>query len=56
MAFREPTDKYARATLTIIIGILILMLAGIAFLVRAYGIAATEPGVEGYQSVLSQLI
>jgi hypothetical protein len=56
MAFREPTNKCARATLTIIIGILILMLAGIAFLVRAYGIAATEPGVQGYQSILSQLL
>ena len=56
MAFREPTDKYARLTLTIIIGILILMLLGIAFLVPAYGIAATDPGMPGYDSVLSQLL
>ena len=56
MAFREPSDKYARLTLTIVIAILILMLGGIAFLVRAYGIAATPPGQEGYESVLSQLI
>jgi amino acid transporter len=56
MAFREPADKYARMTLTIVIGILILMLGGIAFLVRAYGIAATAPGQQGYESVLSQLI
>jgi amino acid transporter len=56
MAFRNPSDKYARLTLTIVIAILILMLGGIAFLVRAYGIAATPPGQEGYESVLSQLI
>jgi amino acid transporter len=56
MAFREPATKTARTTLTIIVGILILMLAGLAFLVRAYGIAATLPGERGYESVLSQLI
>ena len=56
MAFREPTDKYAKQTLTIIIAILILMLLGIAYLVPAYGIAATDPGAPGYQSVLSQLL
>src|SRR3954452_22582950 len=32
------------------------MLAGIAFLCRAYGIGATEPGRPGYQSILSQLV
>ncbi len=56
MAFREPASETARRTLTIIIGILILMLAGIAFLARAYGIAATPPGEAGYDSVLSQLL
>jgi amino acid transporter len=56
MAFRDPTDKYAKRTLTIIIGILIVMLLGIAFLVPAYGIAATDPGLPGYDSVLSQLL
>jgi amino acid transporter len=56
MAFREPTDKYAKLTLTIIIGILMAMLLGIAYLVPAYGIAATDPGAAGYQSVLSQLL
>src|SRR5271166_1980787 len=56
MAFREPTDKYAKQTLTIIIAILIVMLLGIAYLVPAYGIAATDPGKPGYQSVLSQLL
>ncbi len=55
-AFREPTVKNAQRTLTVIIGLLIVMLAGIAFLVRAYGIAATDPGSVGYQSVLSMLV
>lgn len=54
-AFREPRVKSAQATLTTIIGLLILMLAGIAYLARAYGISATPPGQPGYQSVLSQL-
>jgi len=56
MAFHEPTDKYARRTLTIIIAILMVMLLGIAYLVPAYGIAATDPGAPGYDSVLSQLL
>ena len=55
-AFREPTAKNAQRTLTIIIGLLIVMLAGIAYLVRAYGIAATVPGQAGYESVLSMLL
>jgi hypothetical protein len=53
-AFREPQVKNARATLATIIGILILLLAGIAYLCRVYRIAATNPG-PGYQTVLSQL-
>src|SRR6202048_942524 len=56
MAFRDPTYKYARLTLTIIIAILMVMLVGIACLVPAYGVAATVPGEQGYQSVLSQLL
>jgi amino acid transporter len=55
-AFREPTARNARRTLTVIIGLLIVMLAGIAWLVRAYGIAATDPGAKGYESVLSMLV
>ena len=54
-AFREPVIPTARRTLTIIIAILIVLLAGIAYLVRAYAIAATYPGQPGYQSVLSML-
>src|SRR5262245_35884049 len=55
-AFREPAVDNARRTLTAIIAILIVLLAGIAFLARAYHVAATEPGVAGYESVLSQLV
>ena len=56
MAFKEPATKTAQRTLTIIIALLILMLGGIAFLVRAYHIAATDPGAVGYQSVISMII
>ncbi|HLK48972.1 MAG TPA: APC family permease [Bryobacteraceae bacterium] len=55
-AFREPPVQSAQRTLTAIIGILILMLAGIAWLARAYHIGASEPGVPGYESLLSQLL
>jgi len=56
MAFKEPASVTARFTLTLVIGILTVMLAGIAFLCNAYGVAATPPGEAGYQSVLSQLL
>ena len=56
MAFKEPAAKTAQRTLTIIIALLIVMLGGIAFLVRAYHIAATDPGAVGYQSVISMII
>jgi amino acid transporter len=54
-AFREPVVKTAQRTLTAIVAILIALLAGIAYLVRAYHIGATPPGEPGYQSLLSQL-
>ena len=54
-AFREPAIAQARRTLTAIIALLAIMLAGIAYLCRAYGIGATEPGQPGYDSILSQL-
>ncbi|HYB60750.1 MAG TPA: APC family permease [Methylomirabilota bacterium] len=55
-AFREPTVRNAQRTLTVIIGFLIVLLAGIAYLARAYGIMATDPGKPGYQSVISMLV
>ncbi len=54
-SFRDPKVKHARRTLSVIIFILVLFLAGIACLCRAYQIGATQPGEVGYQSVLSQL-
>jgi amino acid transporter len=55
-AFREPGVKNAQRTLTVIIFLLAILLAGISYLVKIYGIAATDPGQPGYQSLLSMLI
>jgi amino acid transporter len=55
-AFREPAVKNAQRTLTVIIFILAILLAGISYLVKAYGIPATDPGQPGYQSLLSMLL
>jgi amino acid transporter len=55
MAFRDPTRKNAKITLTIIIVLLTILLLGIAVLCRAYHIAATPPDQPGYESVLSEL-
>lgn len=54
-AFRQPVVDTARRTLTLIVAILILLLLGVAYLVWAYGIAATDPGSPGYQSILSMM-
>jgi amino acid transporter len=53
--FRQPTVPNAQRALTLIIAILVVLLAGIAVLCRIYGIGATEPGTDGYESVLSEL-
>jgi len=53
--FKPPTIRHAERTLTIIIGILVILLGGIAYLCSAYEIGATDPGSSGYQSILSQL-
>jgi amino acid transporter len=54
-AFQEPVVKTAQRTLTVIIVVLAVMLAGIAFLAHVYHVAATPDG-PGYQSVLSQIV
>jgi amino acid transporter len=54
-AFREPTGPTAQRTLTVIIALLMMLLAGIAWLAKAYGIGATDP-VNNYESVLSMLL
>jgi amino acid transporter len=54
-AFRDPREKYGHRTLTAVVGILALLLAGIAYLASRYGIGAMKQTQPGYQSVLSQL-
>jgi len=54
--FRQPKVRLARRTLTLIVVVLVFLLAGLAWLVRAYGITATVPGEAGYQSVVSQVV
>jgi amino acid transporter len=55
-AFRQSAADNARTTLTVIIFVLAILLGGISYLVKVYGIAATNPGMPGYQSLLSMLI
>ena len=55
-AFREPTVKNAQRTLTAIVGILALLLVGIAYLAEAYRVGATDPTGRNYESVVSQLV
>jgi amino acid transporter len=55
MAFRDPTTRNARRSLTVIIVLLTVLLAGIATLCHFYNVGATDPNSPGYQSVLSQI-
>ena len=52
-AFKEPRSKKANQALTVIITILIILLAGLAYVAKAYHITAMEPNDPAYQSVLS---
>ncbi|MBV9151353.1 MAG: APC family permease [Alphaproteobacteria bacterium] len=54
-AFRDPTVTYAHRTLTAIVVLLGLLLAGIAYLANAYHTMAMDQTQPGYQSLLSQL-
>lgn len=54
-AFREPVIARAHRTLGAVCGFLGLLLAGITYVARGYGIAAMDQTKSGYQSVLSQL-
>jgi len=56
MAFGEPRVKRAQRTLTVIIGILMVLLFGIAYLAKAYQVMPMEPDATGYQSLLSLLV
>ncbi len=52
-AFKEPRSHRANTALTFIIGMLILLLLGLAYIARAYGVTAMDPDATNYQSVLS---
>ncbi len=52
-AFKQPRSKNANRTLTVIIAILIVLLFGLSYVARAYGITAMNPDARSYQSVLS---
>jgi amino acid transporter len=54
--FAEPRVKRAERALTIIVATLGVLLAGIAYLSRAYHIGAMDQSQRGYQSVLSQMV
>jgi amino acid transporter len=54
--FKKPAERGARRTLALIVTILMVLLAGIAFLCVTYGITATPPGEQGYQSIVSQVV
>jgi amino acid transporter len=56
MAFGEPRVKRAQRTLTVIIGILMVLLFGIAYLAKTYRVMPMDPDVAGYQSLLSLLV
>src|SRR5271154_5540421 len=56
MAFREPRSRNAQYALTVIIGILIVLLYGTAWLTKHYQIMAMDPDQVGYQSLLSLLV
>ncbi|HKO19097.1 MAG TPA: APC family permease [Acidobacteriaceae bacterium] len=55
-AFREPRAKNAQGALTVIIGMLIVLLYGTAWLAVKYHIMAMDPSEHGYQSLLSLIV
>jgi amino acid transporter len=56
MAFREPRTRNAQRALTVIMGTLVVLLFGTAWLARKYGIMAMNPDIRGYQSLLSLIV
>jgi amino acid transporter len=56
MAFGEPRVKRAQRALTIIIGILMVLLFGIAYLAKSYHVMPMDPDAAGYQSLVSLLV
>ena len=56
MAFREPRVRNAQMALTVIMGTLVVMLFGTAWLAKQYGIMAMDPAQPGYQSLLLLIV
>ncbi|MGH9595894.1 MAG: APC family permease, partial [Edaphobacter sp.] len=54
-AFKEPRAKKAQISLTVIIGILVVLLFGTTYLAKAYGITAMEQDAHHYQTMVSIL-
>jgi amino acid transporter len=52
-AFKAPKSKHANQALTVIIALLIVLLAGLAYVAKAYGVSAMDSNDPAYQSVLS---
>jgi amino acid transporter len=52
-AFKEPRSKRANQTLTVIIFVLMILLMGLSYVAKAYGVTAMDPDASNYQSVLS---
>src|SRR5215472_13689752 len=52
-AFREPKAQRANRTLTVIIFVLVILLYGLSYVAKAYGVTAMDPDAANYQSVLS---
>jgi len=55
MAFKEPRARNAQITLSVIVAILIVLLYGITWLSKMYGITAMDPDAHNFQSVVSIL-
>ena len=55
-AFKDPAELHGRRTMTAIVAILGVLLAGVAVLARFYRIGAMNQQEPGYQTVLSQLV
>ncbi|HEY0180071.1 MAG TPA: APC family permease [Dokdonella sp.] len=54
-AFREPSVRYGTRTLALLVLVLGVLLAGIAYLAPAYGVAAMDQTRPGYRTVLAQI-
>ena len=53
IAYGEEGGLHANSALTVIIAILIVLLFGLSYVARAYGVTAMDPDASNFQSVLS---